>query len=184
MNEVTVLTDGPSVDYRQMGLLPSLQMLNPRHKTPFSCFRHHLLLITSVNTGSCEGHLRHRQQSTKQRIPLDCPDTKAVVPICLSVQHPFLTSCTLTSSASEPWKQARPLCSMSALHITPWEGHDCQGVLQAPLPTRRASTKLPVGARANPCPAPLPKQRGVSASTDALLFSLLHPCQCLIWGPK
>lgn len=104
-------------------------MLNPRHNTPFSYFCPHLLLLTSVNTGSCEGHLRHWQQRKKQRISLDCLDTvqalleknaKALVPICLQVQHPILTS-----SASEPWKQARSLRSMSALHITPSEGRDC-----------------------------------------------------------
>lgn len=43
-DEVTLPTDGPSVDYGQQGLPSSLQILNPRQKFPFSCFPHHLLL--------------------------------------------------------------------------------------------------------------------------------------------
>lgn len=58
-------------------------------------------LITSINTGSGEGHLRHWQPLAKQRLPLashDCVQAllekkaKVVVPTGPSVQHPFFDS--------------------------------------------------------------------------------------------
>lgn len=71
---------------------------------------------------------------------------KVVLPGGPSVQHPFLTPCTLISSVSQSQKQAMSLLSLSAPQVTPWEGLTCWGVLQAPLPIRRAM--LPILARA------------------------------------
>lgn len=70
----------------------------PSKNFPSAVFLTTTFLITSVNTGSSEGHLRHWQPLTKKRLPLasiDCMQAllekkpKVVVPVGPSMQHPF-----------------------------------------------------------------------------------------------
>ena len=155
--EVTVPTDELTVYYRQKGLPPSLQILNPRGKSPFSCFPQDLLL-----NYLCKFRFRWRPfkplaTTYKTELPLFSHDSmqailerkvKVVVATGPLTQNSFLTHCTLVSSASEPQKQAMPLLSVSPLHVTAQEGHTCWGELPAPLSIRRACSTVLILARA------------------------------------
>lgn len=74
----------------------------------------------------------------------------------------FLTHCTFISSACEMWKQAISLLPMSALHVTPWEGHCSRKCCRLHYPSEQ--------------PAPLCKFRPGPATVQVhFLNSLMAP---------
>lgn len=133
----------------------------PGKNFPSAVFLATSSLTTSVNTGSGEGHLRHWQPLKKQA-------TTSFPWQCACPAGEEAQSCGAYWSLSEAsffdslhfhllclW--AMETSHAPSLHVTPWEGHACWGVLQAPLPFRRACSTVPIWARAYPCPGPLPK---------------------------
>lgn len=177
-------TDGPA-GYRQQRLPSSFQILNPKQKFLFSCFLHHHLL-----NHLCKCRFKWRPfeaLATKRRLPLaslDCiqrlleKKPKVVVPVSPSVKHPFFDSLhfhflcfPVTKASNVPFLPVSPPgYSLGKSHL--W------GSAAGSTTIRRAT--VTVLARAYHCPGPLPKHLDVSASTNILLFSLLHLRQCPI----